>query len=152
MPDGSRLVFTNDSHGDYDLYVVNLEDREVTRIRRAAGDELEPDVAPIRFKLQCSRQRGAGGAGATPLDEYEESRLHGDTARAERDLVRSATESSRATPRSRRRIALGESAQGKSCRGRRSQATAEPRLQLRKTPVVHDARRVGRRNPGRSLS
>lgn len=71
--DGERVVFASDVEGDFDLWVAQLESGELEQVTDLEGDELEPDVSPLRYTFFAAQadECTETGASATPLDAYQ---------------------------------------------------------------------------------
>jgi TolB protein len=61
-PDGTRIAFSSNRHGTYDLFVMDLEGGNVQRLTDSAEDELMPEWAPDGSKIAFYRGP-AGGLG-----------------------------------------------------------------------------------------
>src|SRR6185437_352053 len=54
-PDGARISFTSDRHGNYDIYTMNSARRHLPRITPHTGQHAFPSRSPDRRPLQFAR-------------------------------------------------------------------------------------------------
>src|SRR5262249_49880217 len=50
-PDGSRIVFSSDRHGNHDIYSMKPDGTGVRRLTDASAGEFEPDASPNRRRV-----------------------------------------------------------------------------------------------------
>ena len=50
-PDGSRIAFASDKDGDFDLYTVDENGENRTRMTNSSGDDVQPDWSPDGSKI-----------------------------------------------------------------------------------------------------
>ncbi len=83
-PDGSRIGFSSNTYGGWDVFVVDLAAREVTQITEMNGDEMRPQWSPdgrsltfqhkVEQKSRILRVSRAGGPAEPLLPDYDAAR------------------------------------------------------------------------------
>ena len=57
LPDGQRLVYLSDREGQYDVYTLDLQTMQETRLTNTPGDEVGVDASPVDNKILWYRDK-----------------------------------------------------------------------------------------------
>jgi hypothetical protein len=63
-PDGTKIAFTSNRTGNYEIFVMNADGSAQTNISNAGGSDVQPDWSPDGTKIAFATDRNGGSLGA----------------------------------------------------------------------------------------
>jgi Tol biopolymer transport system component/DNA-binding winged helix-turn-helix (wHTH) protein len=74
-PDGHRLAYAADTHGDFDIWTQPVAGGEAVRLTRDPADDWQPDWSPDGTRIVYRSERDGGGLFVSALDGTPDERL-----------------------------------------------------------------------------